>query len=142
MTEPGPPWREPGPWQQQPEPRYQHGPVLVTIGDMAITQAHVITPTGFIPLIGTTWLVQENVQSTSGIPTWAIVMAILLFLFCLLGLLFLLVKEERTTGWVQVSVQAPGAFHATQIPVNHPLQIGAIHQQVNYVRSLVAMTGR
>jgi hypothetical protein len=114
----------------------------VTIGDMAITQAHVITPAGFIPLIGTTWIVQENVQSTSGIPTWAIVMAVLLFLLCFLGLLFLLVKEERTIGWVQVSVQAPGAFHATQIPVNNRLQIGAIHQQVNYVRSLVAMTGR
>ncbi|HEX2185688.1 MAG TPA: hypothetical protein VHN78_09310, partial [Chloroflexota bacterium] len=98
--------------------------MLVTIGDMAITPTRVITPTGAYPLSGTTWIVQENVHQTEGIPTWAIVLAVVFFVFCLLGLLFLLVKERRVSGYVQVSVQGPGLFYATQIPVGNLMQVG------------------
>jgi hypothetical protein len=42
---------------------------------------------------------------------------------------------------VQVTVQGQGTFHATQIPVNNRMQVGDIHQRVNYVRSLVAALG-
>jgi hypothetical protein len=120
------------------QPAGQYGPVLTTIGDMAVTATHVLTPAGAYPLAGTTWLVQENVQATEGIPAWAIVLAVLLIWLCLLSLLFLLVKERKVQGWVQVSVQGPGMFHATQIPIASAMQIGAIHQQVNYVRQVVA----
>ena len=68
-------------------------------------------------------------------------LAVLFFLVCLLGLLFLLVKEKRTTGYVQVTVQGQGTFHATQIPASNRLQVGDVHQRVNYVRSLVAALG-
>ncbi|QLQ16711.1 MAG: hypothetical protein HZY73_14820 [Micropruina sp.] len=47
-------------------------------------------------------------MTTRVIPGWAVLFAILGFLFFLLGLLFLLVREERTTGFVQVQVVAPG----------------------------------
>jgi hypothetical protein len=114
---------------------------LVTIGDVAVSQTQYITPAGSFPLARTQWIVQENVQTTQGIPAYAIVLAVLFFVVCLLGLLFLLIKEEKTTGYVQVTVQGPGTFHATQIPVSHRMQIGDIHQRVNYVRSLVAALG-
>ena len=35
---------------------------------------------------------------------------------CLLGLLFLLLKERRTSGSVQVSVQGPGFAYSSLIP--------------------------
>lgn len=114
---------------------------LVTIGDIAVTQHDYLTPGGVFRLAGTQWMVQENVQTTQGIPTYAIVLAVLLFFVCLLGLLFLLVKEERTSGYVQVTVQGPRTFHATQIPVSNRMQVGDIHQRVNYVRTLVAALG-
>ena len=115
-----------------------HGQVLLTIGDMAVTPTHVLTPAGPYPLAGTTWIVQDNVQTTESIPAWAIVMVVLFVWFCFLGLLFLLVKERRTTGWIQVGVQGPGLFHATQVPITVAAQVGFVHQQVNYVRSVVA----
>ena len=116
-------------------------PPLVSVGDIAVSQTQYATPAGTFPLARTQWMVQENVQTTQGIPTYAIVLAILFFIVCLLGLLFLLIKEERTSGYVQVSVQGQGAFHATQIPVSNRMQVGDIHQRVNHVRSLVAALG-
>src|SRR5687768_11580322 len=79
------------------------GTVLVTIGDMACTESTVITPAGTFPLKGTTWIVSNQTQTSERIPPHAIVLAIVFFLFCLLGLLFLLMKERTTTGFVQVS---------------------------------------
>jgi hypothetical protein len=110
----------------------------VTIGDIAVTPTQVITPGGSYPLARTTWTVQENVQQSENIPAWAIVLAVIFFVFCLLGLLFLLVKERKFQGYVQVGVQGPGFFHATQVPVSSPMHVGHVQQQVNYVRSVVA----
>jgi hypothetical protein len=122
-------------------PGGQYGQVLLTIGDMAVTPTHVLTPAGPHPIAGTTWIVQDNVQVTQGIPTWAIVLAVVFAVVCLLGLLFLLVKEERVHGMISVSVQGPGFFHATQLPVGSNFQVGAVHQQVNYIRSIAAAGG-
>ena len=113
-------------------------PMLVTIGDIGVTERWVITPAGSYPLKGSQWIQSNNVQSTESIPTWAIVMMVIFFLFCLLGLLFLLVKERKTTGYVQVSVQADGAYYATQVPVSSPAHVADIEQRLNYVRMLAA----
>jgi len=114
---------------------------LVTVGDIGVSATDYMTPGGTFPLARTQWIVQENVQTTSGIPTYAVVLAVIFFVFCLLGLLFLLIKEERTSGYVQVTVQGPGAFYATHIPVANRMAVGDVHQRVNYVRSLVAALG-
>jgi len=113
-------------------------PILVTVGDMACTQFHVITPSGTYPLAGTTWIMTNNTTTTESIPAYAIVLAIIFFVFCLLGLLFLLIKDRRTQGFLSVSVQGPGLLHVTQIPVSSPQQIGDTDNRVNYIRSLVA----
>jgi hypothetical protein len=121
----------------QPEPPSQ--PILITIGNIVCTQTSVITPGGSYPLAGTVWMVSNNTTTTESIPAYAIVLAILFFFFCLLGLLFLLIKERRTQGFVQVSVQGDGLYHAVQIPVSSPVAVVQIEQQVSYVRSLVAV---
>ncbi len=130
MTEQLPPsnWLEPAPME----------PVLVSAGDISCTQHRVVTPNGSFPLKGTNWTVSNNSVTTESLPTYAIVLAIVLFVFCLLGLLFLLIKERRTTGFVQVTVQGPGVVHSTQIPVSSPAQVLDIEQRVNYIRGLVA----
>jgi cell division septal protein FtsQ len=66
------------------------------------------------------------------------VLAVIFFVFCLLGLLFLLIKDTKTTGHVQVSVQGHGHYHATTIPASSPAMPMQINQQVNYARSLAA----
>ncbi|MDQ1287773.1 MAG: hypothetical protein QG622_1338 [Actinomycetota bacterium] len=126
-------------WPQQgfepPSPAY---PVLVTIGDIACTQAEVITPAGRQPINSVTWTFTDMSQTTESIPAWAIVLAIVFFVFCLLGLLFLLVKERRTTGWVQVTVQGSRFLHQTQLPVSSVYQVADYNARVSYARSLSA----
>src|SRR5438067_10741741 len=82
-------------------------PTVVTVGDMAVTPTTVVTPAGRYPLAGTTWVVSNNTMMTESIPAYAIVLAIIFFVFCLLGLLFLLIKERKVSGFMQVSVQGP-----------------------------------
>ncbi len=113
-------------------------PVLVTVGDIACTQTEVITPAGTFPLAGTVWMVSNNTQATESIPTYAIVLAIIFVVFCLVGLLFLLIKQRTIQGYVQVSVQGPNLYYATQLPIVAVPQITDIEQRVNFIRSLVA----
>lgn len=91
-------------------------PVLLSIGDISVTQTHVIVPQGRFPLHGTAWTVQDSTQVTESIPAVAIVLTILFVWFCLIGLLFLLMKEKRYTGFVSITVTGPGLYHAVQFP--------------------------
>ncbi len=53
-----------------------------------------------------------------------------------IGLLFLLMKEKKTTGHVQVTVSGGGRYHTTSIPVSSPEQVIDLMNRVNYARSL------
>src|SRR3954465_4215453 len=116
-------------------PAGQFAPVLVQLGDIQVTQFHVLTPNGTHPINRTTWVVTDYTTYTEAIPPYAIVLAVVFAFACLLGLLFLLIKERRPQGFVLVSVQGPGFSHATQLPPgNGPYA----HHQVGYIRNLVA----
>ncbi|WP_157537166.1 hypothetical protein [Kitasatospora azatica] len=54
----------------------------------------------------------------------------------MIGLLFLLMKEKKTTGHVQVTVSGGGRYHTTSIPVSSPEQVIDLMNRVNYARSL------
>lgn len=114
-------------------------PILLVIGDMSVTQFHVITPNGTHPLNGTSWYVTDSTSYEQATPQWAIVAAIIgFFVVCVLSLLLLLVKETKAMGSVQVTVQGPGWAHVTQLP---PGTGAHAHAQTAYVRSLVAALG-
>lgn len=123
-----------------PQPWYGGAaePVLVTIGDVGVGQTTVLTPSGSAPVGQTTFQFTDMSVTREGIPTWAIVCTVIFFLFCFLGLLFLLVKEQRTEGFVQVVVQGPRLLHTVQLPVSSQHQILDYNQRVNYARSLSA----
>lgn len=114
---------------------------LVTLGDVVVTPTWVITPSGSAPVGRTTFTFTDMSQTTQGIPTWAVVCAVVFFLFCLLGLLFLLAKEERTFGHVQITVQGPGLLHTVAVPVFSPAQVYDMNARVNYARSVAHGAG-
>lgn len=116
--------------------------VLVSIGDIVCTQHEVITPSGRAPIGSVVWSFTDMSRTTRTIPTWAIVCTVIFFFFCLLGLLFLLAKEERTDGAVQVVVQGPGYLHQTMIPVFSVFQVQDFAARVNYARSISAAGSR
>lgn len=113
-------------------------PIVLTIGDIGVTRNWVVTPNGNARLGGSQWIARDLTRTQSKIPTWAIVLAIVFALFCLLGLLFLLAKEQYTTGYVEVSVQAGSLSHVTQIPVSGAYQVAQIRQQVSQAQTLAA----
>jgi hypothetical protein len=120
--------------QQMSVPPPGYGQVRVQLGDIAVTDTRVHTPVGSYPLAGTTWMMTPQTYVTESIPAWAIVCAIIFFVFCLLGLLFLLVKERRLYGTVQVSVSGPGLSYSTYIPVYNELAVSQISRNVDWIR--------
>src|SRR5205809_5960682 len=86
-------------------------PVIAQIGEIQVTSSTVRTPAGQFPLRGSQWTVTDQWLANSKIPTWAIVLAIVLIPCTgFLSLLFLLAKETVYSGVVLVQVQN-GAYH-------------------------------
>jgi hypothetical protein len=113
------------------------GPVLVTVGDILVEQFRIVTPAGVLPTQGTNWSAMDMSRTEEKIPTWAVVMAILtFFLVCLFGLLFLLCKERKTTGFVQVTVQNGNRTHNTHVGVRSPRDVADTLARVNFARTL------
>jgi hypothetical protein len=111
-------------------------PIVLSIGDIGVSRHWVVTPNGTAPLRGSSWIVRDMSQTQSKIPTYAIVLAIVFALLCLVGLLFLLIKEQTTVGYVEVSVQGEGVYHVTQLPVSNPAQIAQIRGLVHQAQSM------
>ena len=55
-----------------------------------------------------------------------------------MSLLFLLVRQDQTTGVVQVCGNDGGRQHVVDLPVRNPADAYAIHRQVQYVQLLAA----
>lgn len=114
-------------------------PQLAAIGDITISQHWVMTPTGPHPIRGSVWTVTDMSQWNESISTAGVVLCIIFVWFCLLGLLFLLMKDRKLTGYIQVTVQGSGFYHQTLVPVRGPQTLMHVHQSVNYARSLSAL---
>lgn len=113
-------------------------PVLVSIGDIHCTRTDVITPAGTFPIAGAQWTVADHTLTTRSTPTWATVLAIVgVFVVCLFSLFLLLVKEDQTSGFVQVTVFGPeGRSFSTSIPVQSYPAVQDVFNRVGYARNL------
>ncbi|WP_059039238.1 hypothetical protein [Gordonia desulfuricans] len=115
------------------------GAALVVIGDITCTQTHVITPSGTFPIAGTQWSVLDMSRTSEEISQTGIILALVGFvLICALSLLFLLMKETKTTGYIQVTVHGHGITHVTNIPALNAGAMFDISNRVQYARSLAA----
>ncbi|MBM7437188.1 hypothetical protein [Streptomyces sp. HB132] len=140
-AQPGPGYGYPGPGQPTETgfnlPVQQGGsmPVL-SLGDITVMNDSIVTPSGTLPLKGAVWTATDMSRTEEKIPTVGIVLAIVFALFCLIGLLFLLMKEKRTTGFVQITVTSGGRHHQTMIPATAPETFHWVMSQVNTARSM------
>lgn len=112
------------------------GAPLLSLGDITVVGDQILTPAGPMPLKGAVWNAMDMSRTEEKMPTVAVVLAVVFFLFCLLGLLFLLMKEKQTTGFIQVTVTSGGRHHATMIPATGPDTIHWVMGQLNFARSL------
>lgn len=107
-----------------------------SLGDISIAGDQIITPSGAMPLKGAMWNATDFSRTEEKIPAHAIVLAVIFFLFCLLGLLFLLMKEKKTTGYIQITVTSAGRHHSTMIPATDAMAYQRVMGQINFARSL------
>jgi hypothetical protein len=129
---------------QPPVPSPGHAaqePILLWIGDIGVSQHWVVTPNGNAPLAGSQWIVRDGTRVEESIPGYAIALAIIFFIFCLLGLLFLLIKERRTSGYVEVTVRAGDVYHVTQLPARHAMEVDGIRRLVHQAQSMAYAQG-
>ncbi len=115
---------------------------LLTSGDIGITPDKVVTPNGSGPLAGSQWICTDLSRTETKIPTVAIILAIAFALFFFIGLLFLLMKEQVTTGYVEVSVRAGNIYHKVQIPINKADRVAQIREQVDKAQVMAAQATR
>lgn len=111
---------------------------VLTIGDIGVSPTWVVTPNGTGLLRDSQWTVQDRTFTHETTPTWAIVMAVLGIVFCLLGLLFLIVKETQTSGYTEVTVRSGNVFHVVQLPANSPQAVAHARQLVYQAQSMAA----
>ena len=115
-------------------------PALVHFGEITITEHWLITPAGSAPLRGTQIFVTDMTREERFTPAWAIVFAVIGFFFFLLGLLFLLVKETRTSGFMQISVTNGAFTYQSAELANGPRtnQLYELQNRANYARGVIA----
>ena len=111
---------------------------LVSVGDITVSKHWLVTPNGNTPLRGTQIFLTDLSRSSTSTPTWAIVLAVIGAFFFFLGLLFLLVRETRTVGVVQITVSNGSLVHMTQVNVDSVQAIAELHGRVGFVRQLIA----
>ena len=117
-----------------PAPLVGVEPYAVWVGDIGVTPHWVVTPRGTVPLAGSQWWVADRGGWTQQIPVWAIVLAIVLFP---LGLLFLLCKEPKWAGWLEVTVRSGGLVHTAALAVPS-VEAQNAHAAVDRIRALAA----
>jgi len=111
--------------------------LLATLGDISVTQNWIYTPAGTYPVRGSTWTVVDLSQESEKIATAGLILALVFVWFCLIGLLFLLMKERTATGYYQVTVQGDGFTHTTLIPAEK-VRLAAVEDEVDYARTLAS----
>ncbi|GMA33172.1 hypothetical protein [Litorihabitans aurantiacus] len=113
-----------------------HSPFLLSVGDLHATSTELVTPSGTFQLREVSVYAIDQSSTTQRTPTWAVVLAVLGALFFLLGLLFLLVKETQTRGFVMITVEGQGRRHVSQVPIFDPNQRTDVMQRAAYLQML------
>jgi len=88
------------------------------------------------PLAGSQWHTTTTGTAQRFTPTWAIIMCVLFIWVCLLGLLFLIVKQERYVGEVTVTVRtAGGQSWSDSVPVQSIASRDYVLQRVAWAQT-------
>lgn len=113
---------------------------LVRFGDFYLTDHYLVTPQGTRPLTGTQIWITDQTKQERYTPGWAIVLAVLGFLFLFLGLLFLLVKSTRTSGFMQITVTNGDLTYQTAEPagLDTGAQLFELQNRANFARGLIS----
>lgn len=110
--------------------------------NIQITTSHLFAYGTVVPLAGSEWHATTTGTTTRTVPPWAIVLCIIFFLACFLGLLFLAVKEEKFRGEVNVTVRdAAGKSWSESVPVNDVAARHLVMRRVGWAQTMTSHAG-
>ena len=102
-------------------------------GEMTVTSQHVHTPTGVYELVGTRWSCEEQWQTFSKRPAWAMVLGLFTF-WTVIGALFFFVTTTEHKGSVAITMQSPtGAWWKTTVQANQPQERQQLRNDVMWL---------
>lgn len=97
-----------------------------------------MTPAGSWRAASINVTTQDQTATTTHTPGWAIVMVVLFIWFFLLSLLFLLAREVRVTGYVNVTIWGPeGQSYTENVPVWNAAQRADVFNRVAYLQGII-----
>jgi hypothetical protein len=122
---------------QQPYPALQ-------LGDFVADPQNVLVAGRLIPIGGTTWRIDDRNAVRTRIPTFIVVLAVLLApCTAFLSLLLLLIKEPHINGMVLIEVSSQGMQMSTRTFVTSPEALDWIRHAVDQAQAWsVAAWGR
>lgn len=124
--------------QPVPGPGPEPSPFLVSVGNIHATREWVVTPAGSWDAASVSVTTQNQTATTTHTPAWAIVMVIVFIWFFLLSLLFLLARETRITGYINVTVWGPGGQNYTEnVPIVDAAQRADVFARVAYLQGVI-----
>ena len=133
------PTEAPSPPEVHQPAQQQQAPALLTLGALQVTDSHIFTPLGALPLTDSNVTFVDQTRDATKIPTWAIVLTIVTVWFFLLGLLFLLAKETRTAGYVSITVQhRDGRSYTEHVAVSSAYHRDQVIAQAKWMQQAAA----
>lgn len=125
---------------------------MANLGDVQVYERVIVTPVGQWPMRGAQFLLAQQpqvVRRTTGVGVGLAVASVALALITavftcggglifLLGLLFLLLKDEGLAGPAIVVIRAGGQVYQAQVPLAAPSQLPWLVNNVNYCQALAA----
>ena len=102
----------------------------MSIGNIHVTDQYVHTPAGTWHLSRVNITTTDQTSTTTHTPAWAIVMTLVFVWFFLIGLLFLLARQTRLSGYVAVHIQAGPQSYTEHVPVFSEQQRADIFHRV------------
>ena len=125
---------------------------MANLGDVQVYERVIVTPVGQWPMRGAQFLLAQQPQVVRRTTTAGVVLAIVSVvlalvtavftcgggLIFLLGLLFLLLKDEQLAGPAIVLVRSAGQLYQAQVPLVAPSQLPWLVNNINYCQALAA----
>ena len=125
---------------------------MANLGDVQVYERVIVTPVGQWPMHGAQFLVAQQpqvVRRTTNVGVALAIVSVVLALVTavftcggglifLLGLLFLLLKDEALAGPALVLVRSGGQMYQAQVPLVSPGQLPWLVNNVNYCQALAA----
>lgn len=112
-------------------------PFLFTIGDIGVSPSWIVTPQGNVPIVEADITAVNHTITTRKTPGWVIALVVIFIWVFFLSLLLLIIKEDRVTGSVMVTVSGAGVYFVSHQGAGSPQQSMDLFRKVDQTKAMI-----